>query len=176
LLENFCTSTYSLSVVNPLVALLKDILLYEEFLSDEVATHRLGTRLAALLKPGLVIFLQGDLGAGKTTLARALIRALGYEGRVKSPTYALMELYKVSNLCLYHFDFYRFNDPLEWIDAGFRECFNAENVCLIEWPEKAEGLLPPADLTINLSHAEPGRKVTIQASTEAGRLCLLQLT
>jgi tRNA threonylcarbamoyladenosine biosynthesis protein TsaE len=148
---------------------------HKQFLPDEAATLMLGARLASLLKPGLIVFFHGDLGAGKTTLVRSLIQALGYQGRVKSPTYTLVELYKVSNICLYHFDFYRFNDPREWIDAGFRECFNAENVCLIEWPEKAEGLLPTPDLTIKLSHAENGRSVEISADTEAGRNCLAQL-
>ena len=148
---------------------------YDQHLPNEAATRALGARLAPLMRSGLVIFLQGDLGAGKTTLARALIQALGYEGRVKSPTYALVELYKVSSLCLYHFDFYRFNDPREWIDAGFRECFNAENICLVEWPEKAEGLLPMPDLTILLSHADSGRRVQIRADTEAGRSCLQRL-
>ena len=127
------------------------------------------------MRSGLVIFLQGDLGAGKTTLARALIQALGYAGRVKSPTYTLVELYKVSSLCLYHFDFYRFNDPQEWIDAGFRECFNAENICLVEWPEKAAGLLPTPDLIIRLSHADNARRVEIRADTEAGQNLLQRL-
>jgi tRNA threonylcarbamoyladenosine biosynthesis protein TsaE len=148
---------------------------YEQFLPNEAATRVLGARIAPLLMSGFTIFLQGDLGAGKTTFARALIQALGYEGRVKSPTYTLVELYKVSNMCLYHFDFYRFNDPREWIDAGFRECFNTENVCLVEWPEKAEGLTPTPDLTIKLSHADHGRKVEISADTGAGRSCLAQL-
>ena len=149
---------------------------YKQFLPDEVATIELGARMSALLKPGLLIFLQGDLGAGKTTFARALIQSLGYNGRVKSPTYTLVELYNVSNLCLYHFDFYRFNDPREWIEAGFQECFSAENICLIEWPEKAGGLLPVPDLTIQLSHAENGRNAEIRADTEVGRSLLAQLT
>ena len=148
---------------------------YTEHLPDEAATRALGARLAPLMRSGLVIFLQGDLGAGKTTLARALIQALGYAGRVKSPTYTLVELYKVSSLCLYHFDFYRFNDPQEWIDAGFRECFNAENICLVEWPEKAAGLLPTPDLIIRLSHADNARRVEIRADTEAGQNLLQRL-
>ena len=148
---------------------------YTEHLPDEAATRTLGARLAPLMRSGLVIFLQGDLGAGKTTLARALIQALGYAGRVKSPTYTLVELYKVSSLCLYHFDFYRFNDPQEWIDAGFRECFNAENICLVEWPERAAGLLPTPDLIIQLSHADHARRVKIRADTGAGQNLLQHL-
>ncbi|MES2354953.1 MAG: tRNA (adenosine(37)-N6)-threonylcarbamoyltransferase complex ATPase subunit type 1 TsaE [Pseudomonadota bacterium] len=148
---------------------------YKLFLPDEAATCALGAQVASLLKPGLILFLRGDLGAGKTTFARALIQSFGYQGRVKSPTYTLVELYKVSNICLYHFDFYRFNDPQEWIDAGFRECFNAENICLVEWPEKAGGLLPPSDLTIVLNHMDNGRSVEIHADTDLGRTCLAQL-
>ena len=145
------------------------------YLTDEAETCHLGARLASFITPGLVIFLSGDLGTGKTTLARALIRALGYGGRVKSPTYSLAELYKFSNMCLYHFDFFRFNDPLEWIDAGFRECFNGENVCLVEWPEKASGLLPVADLTIQLTHLTHGRRAEIQAGSVLGAHCAAQL-
>ncbi len=128
--------------------------------------------IAAALHPGLIVFLRGNLGAGKTTLARGILRGLGYQGKVKSPTYNLVELYKISRLYFYHFDFYRFNDPIEWEDAGFREYFNAESICLVEWPEKAHGLLPAADLQILLSITETGRNVEIQAGTEAGRQCL----
>jgi len=141
-------------------------------LADEAATLALGAEIAAVLHPGLVIFLRGNLGAGKTTLARGILRGLGYQGKVKSPTYNLVELYKISRLYFYHFDFYRFNDPIEWEDAGFREYFNAESICLVEWPEKARGLLPTADLEILLGITETGRNVEIQAGTEAGRQCL----
>ena len=141
-------------------------------LADEAATLALGAEIAAILRSGLIVFLRGNLGAGKTTLARGILRGLGYQGKVKSPTYNLVELYKISRLYFYHFDFYRFNDPIEWEDAGFREYFNAESICLVEWPEKAHGLLPAADLQILLSITETGRNVEIQAGTEAGRQCL----
>lgn len=141
-------------------------------LADETATLLLGGQLAQVLHPGLVIFLRGDLGAGKTTFARGILRGLGYEGKVKSPTYNLIELYKISKLYLYHFDFYRFEDPAEWEDAGFREYFNAESICLVEWPEKADGLLPQADLTFLFRLSDPGRNVEMSAGTHAGRLCL----
>jgi tRNA threonylcarbamoyladenosine biosynthesis protein TsaE len=144
-------------------------------LPDETATLALGAALAPHVEPGLVVTLRGELGAGKTTLVRGLLRALGHAGRVKSPTYTLVELYEVSRLHLYHFDFYRFHDPKEWIDAGFRDTFNGRNVCLIEWPERAQGQLPPADLDISLVVTEPGRRATLTASSPAGERLLAAL-
>jgi len=141
-------------------------------LRDEAATANLGRRLAATIVPGLRIYLRGDLGAGKTTLARALLRALGFQGRVKSPSYALVELYTVSSLNLYHFDFFRFRDPKEWSDAGFREYFSRDAVCLVEWPEKAGDGPPPPDVEILLSIAGAGRHALLTAHTEAGEKCL----
>ena len=141
-------------------------------LPDEQATLALGGALAQSLEPGLVIYLRGELGAGKTTLARGTLRALGFEGAVKSPTYALVEVYELSRLHLHHFDFYRFQDPREWIDAGFRESFNGRTVCLIEWPEKAAGQLPPADLEIVLGLLEAGRSVELISRSPAGEKCL----
>ena len=141
-------------------------------LRDEAATALLGQRLAATLAPGLRIYLRGDLGAGKTTIARALLRALGFRGRVKSPSYALVELYTVSSLNLYHFDFFRFRDQKEWSDAGFREYFSSDGVCLVEWPEKAGDVLPPPDVEILLSTADGGRDALLTAHTETGEKCL----
>ncbi|MGP1685146.1 MAG: tRNA (adenosine(37)-N6)-threonylcarbamoyltransferase complex ATPase subunit type 1 TsaE, partial [Giesbergeria sp.] len=114
-------------------------------------------------------------GSGKTTLARGLLRGLGYAGRVKSPTYTLVELYTVSRLNLYHFDFYRFRDPKEWRDAGFSEYFNDTSVCLVEWPEKAGRLLPVADLDLALEFAGDGRDLSVSAGTESGHACLDRL-
>jgi tRNA threonylcarbamoyladenosine biosynthesis protein TsaE len=145
------------------------------YLANENATDAFGVELASLLRPGLMITLNGDLGAGKTALVRAILRALGYEGKVKSPTYTLVEHYVVSSLYLYHFDFYRFNDPDEWHEAGFREYFNENSVCLVEWPEKAGGLLPLPDIKISLDIREMGRDVTVEAGSEKGGQCLKDL-
>jgi tRNA threonylcarbamoyladenosine biosynthesis protein TsaE len=144
-------------------------------LADEDATLQLGRALARRLAPGMVVYLRGELGAGKTCLARGLLRGLGFGNKVKSPTYTLVEVYKLSKLYLYHFDFYRLDDPLGWIDAGFREYFNEHAVCLVEWPEKAGGSLPPADLDIRLEMAAAGREVHISAGSEPGRRCLSML-
>ena len=144
-------------------------------LPDEAATRAWGARLARALVPGLSLYLRGDLGSGKTTLARGLLRGLGYRGRVKSPTYALVELYPISRLNLYHFDFYRFRDPKEWRDAGFSEYFNDASICLVEWPEKAAELLPAADLDIALEFAGDGRDLSVSAGTQSGRACLNRL-
>lgn len=144
-------------------------------LPDESATLALGEALAQVLVPDLKIYLHGNLGAGKTTLVRGLLRGLGYAGKVKSPTYTLVELYRVSSLYLYHFDFYRFADPEEWQDAGFREYFGAESVCVVEWPEKTGGLLPAPDIEIALWVAGNGRHAELSAGTEAGRQCLEKL-
>jgi tRNA threonylcarbamoyladenosine biosynthesis protein TsaE len=118
---------------------------------------------------GAFIELHGTLGAGKTTFARHLLHALGAQGRVKSPTYAVMEPYELPGFNAWHFDFYRFNDPQEWEDAGFRDVFAAPGMKLAEWPEKAEGLLPPADLRIHIElGAGDARSVRFEAGSELG--------
>lgn len=138
-------------------------------LSSEAATLALGAALAQGASPGRVLFLSGDLGAGKTTLVRGLVRALGWTGRVKSPTYALVEIYAFSRLNLYHFDFYRFKDREEWVSSGFREHFNPESLCVVEWPEMAEGLLPLPDLHIRLEITAKARSAAFQAHSDSGR-------
>lgn len=144
-------------------------------LADEAATLALGARLGQVLVPGLAIWLSGDLGAGKTTLTRGMLRELGFSGRVKSPTYTLVELYPFSGFNLYHFDLYRFVDPEEWEDAGFREYFNPASVCLVEWPEKATGLIPEPDVRIRLDFRDEGRTAHIAGLTERGKACVARL-
>ena len=145
------------------------------FLADENATLALAQRLAARLKPGMVIYLHGDLGAGKTTLVRGMLNALGYAGRVKSPTYTLVEPYQAAGLDLRHFDLYRLHNEEEWEAAGFRDEFNGRNIFFIEWPEKAQGLIPQADIEITFEILEQGRNTEIHANTEMGKQCLEQL-
>ena len=141
-------------------------------LRDEAATLALGAEIARGLQPGVTVYLQGDLGAGKTTLVRGLLRALGHAGRVKSPTYTLTEIYNLAAFELYHFDLYRMHDPREWMDAGFREVANGTTVSLVEWPEKAAGLLPPPDLVMRLQVRDEGREIQIVAETALGKECL----
>jgi tRNA threonylcarbamoyladenosine biosynthesis protein TsaE len=131
--------------------------------------------LARVLKPGMVIYLRGDLGAGKTTLVRALLYALGYQGRVKSPTYTLLEQYEVAGFNFRHFDLYRFHDADEWETAGFSDEFDGKNICLVEWPEQAAGLVPPADLEIIFDILADGRNIGIYAKTDTGKACLNSL-
>ncbi len=143
-------------------------------LADEAATLAFGAILAITIQPGCTIYLHGDLGAGKTTLVRGLLHALGYEGKVKSPTYTLVECYEIVTksaqpLNIYHFDLYRFHDDEEWEAAGFRDYFNASSVCLIEWPEKAQRCLPLPDLDIIFSIQEAGRTIKLIAHTPLGQ-------
>ena len=145
------------------------------FLPTETETLALGAALAPGLQPGMVIYLCGDLGSGKTTLARGILRALGVTESIKSPTFTLVEPYTISSLYLYHFDFYRLRYADEWVDAGFRDYFDPAAVCLIEWPEKAGAQLPAADMTIDLATAGDARKATLSADTEAGINCLRRL-
>ena len=137
-------------------------------LPDEAATLRFGAALAGGALPGRVLHLRGELGAGKTTLVRGLLGALGHTGRVKSPTYTLVEVYTLSSLNFYHFDFYRFKDRSEWLSSGFREYFNPQSVCVVEWPERA-GDLPAPDLDIYLEFLGEARCAFPQARSDAGR-------
>ena len=144
-------------------------------LADTAATERLGAGLARALGGGMVVQLHGDLGTGKTTVVRGALRALGWTGPVKSPTYTLVEHYSFSRLYFYHFDFYRFDDPAEWENAGFAEYFRPDSVCLIEWPERAAEFITQVDLRLRLAMAEDGRTLSASAPTAEGRACLVAL-
>jgi tRNA threonylcarbamoyladenosine biosynthesis protein TsaE len=138
---------------------------------DEEATRAYAARLASHPAIGnAFVELHGDLGAGKTTLVRHLLRALGVQGRVKSPTYTVMEPYEARGLAIFHFDFYRFHDPREWEDAGFRDVFGGPGLKIAEWPEKAAALLPAADLVIRIeAQADDTRLVTLKAQSPVGQ-------
>ena len=165
-------------------------------LADEAATHAFGERFAQAIESvraamqhasgandnnafhGLQVQLVGDLGAGKTTLVRATLRGLGHAGRVRSPTYTLVEPYVLERptgeLTLYHFDLYRFTDPAEWADAGFREYFDSGAICLVEWPQRAGRLLGVPDLvfSLDLDSEGNGRVLVARAYSESGKACL----
>ncbi|CAG0993507.1 partial tRNA threonylcarbamoyladenosine biosynthesis protein TsaE, partial [Rhodocyclaceae bacterium] len=144
-------------------------------LPDEAATLALGAALARQVPHGAVVYLEGDLGAGKTTLVRGMLRALGYQGAVKSPTYNLVEVHVVSGLNLYHFDFYRFNQAEEYLDAGLDEYFSGDGVCLVEWPDRAAPYLPVPDLRLQLSVCGNARSASLRADSERGRQWLTSL-
>lgn len=167
----------------------KSTLNYQLFLADEAATDTLAQAMANILnayisksyedngalKEAFHIHLKGDLGAGKTAFARAFLRAMGVTGRIKSPTYTLLESYNVSRLYLYHFDFYRFNESSEWQEAGFRENLLENAVVLIEWPEKADKSLPPPDVLVHLQYQDLGRLAELQAYSEKGQQWIAQV-
>lgn len=138
---------------------------FTQFLTDEAATLQAARQLAAHCHPGQVIYLHGDLGAGKTTLVRGMLQALGHSGKVKSPTYTLVEPYALAPFTVYHFDLYRFQDAEEWEAAGFREYFNPSSVCLVEWPERASAVLPLADIDIQLEILPSGRQLHVRSAS-----------
>ena len=159
----------------------------DQYCRQEAETASLAQRLAAHLtqylsqnpKGHLNISLEGDLGAGKTTFARYLIQAMGHEGKVKSPTYTLCEPYPLQlndqEFTAHHFDLYRMKDPLEWQEAGFGEYFDVPGFCLIEWPEKAEGTLPPFDIAIQLTAgAEDNERHILIEAKKANGIHILQ--
>jgi tRNA threonylcarbamoyladenosine biosynthesis protein TsaE len=143
-------------------------------LPDAVSMEALGLRLAPVLDHAIV-YLQGELGAGKTTLARGILRGLGYADKVRSPTYTLVEPYTVDQGAVYHLDLYRLTDAeeLEWL--GLRDMLAEQALLLIEWPERGAGGLPQADLVVQIAHAEVGRSVDIVARTDRGRQILSRL-
>ena len=137
-------------------------------LADEEATLNFGACLATALGDGGIITLRGDLGCGKTTLSRGLLRALGHKGAVKSPTYTLVEPYEIGARRIFHYDLYRLNDPAELEYLGLRDFIDNETLTLIEWPEKGEPLLPPVDLDLTLAVAGTGRRISWQAHSTYG--------
>ncbi len=144
------------------------------YLADEAATVAAGRQLGGCLQGGMVIYLQGDLGAGKTTTSRGILSAFGHSGAVKSPTYTLVEPYEFAGLTLYHFDLYRLGDAEELEYMGIRDYFTADSVCLVEWPSRGTGVLPAPDLQLTLTTAAPGRQLQLDAGTDAGRAALAQ--
>jgi tRNA threonylcarbamoyladenosine biosynthesis protein TsaE len=138
----------------------------QRYLQSAEETEQFGAELWRMLPPKCVVFLHGDLGAGKTTLVRGFLRAAGHTGAVKSPTYTLVEEYQIGSRKIYHFDLYRLADPeeLEWI--GIRDYLDEECVCLIEWPEMGEGILPAADVSIHLRVQNAGRLINLEAFAE----------
>lgn len=140
------------------------------------ATENLATRIAQVIVPNFIVSLNGNLGAGKTTLTRAILRAIGITGSIKSPTFTLVEPYQLESYTVYHFDLYRFSDPEEWFEAGFDEYFNEPQISFIEWAEKAEGLIPPIDWQINIKFLnDERRELIINALTDTGDKCLMKL-
>ncbi|GGD76367.1 tRNA (adenosine(37)-N6)-threonylcarbamoyltransferase complex ATPase subunit type 1 TsaE [Lacimicrobium alkaliphilum] len=144
-------------------------------IADERGTHALAEKLAENCSMATVIYLNGELGAGKTSFCRAFIHALGYQGRVKSPTYTLVEPYETERWRIFHFDLYRLSDPEELEFIGIRDYFQSDCLCLIEWPEKGAGLLAPADLQISIDFSDNGRTISLHGLSEPGIALLQQL-
>jgi tRNA threonylcarbamoyladenosine biosynthesis protein TsaE len=150
-------------------------LLLSRLLIDESETLVLGAKIATFLQGGEIIYLSGELGAGKTTFVRGVLNALGYSGNVKSPTYTLVEPYSINNKSIYHFDLYRINDPEELEAMGIRDYCDGESICLFEWPEQGEDVLPTADIIFTLSHCDSGRELKIESKSSKGENILSQL-
>ncbi len=144
-------------------------------LADEIAQVAFGVQLGQACDGQGVIFLQGTLGMGKTTLTRGILQAYGHQGAVKSPTYTLVEPYQLVDKQVYHFDLYRLADPEELEYMGIRDYFDDDALCVIEWPDKGAGVLPEPDITLTLDKAGEGRNALLQAQTVKGAEILQQL-
>ena len=151
-----------------------------QYIPDEGTMFRFGKKLAEVLvkQPkdnAIVLYFNGDLGAGKTTLTRGMVQGLGYQGYVKSPTYTLVEEYSIAGKMIYHFDLYRLADPEELEFMGIRDYFSQNCICLIEWAEKGEGILPEPDLLVNIDYYDDARNITLIAQNSVGEHILTQL-
>ncbi|OOF53442.1 tRNA (adenosine(37)-N6)-threonylcarbamoyltransferase complex ATPase subunit type 1 TsaE [Rodentibacter trehalosifermentans] len=150
-----------------------------QYIPDEATMLRFGKKLAETIlgchaKRAVILYLNGDLGAGKTTLTRGMVQGLGFQGKVKSPTYTLVEEYNIAGKMIYHFDLYRLADPEELEFMGIRDYFAKEAICLIEWAEKGAGILPPADLLVNIDYYDDARNITLIAQNDLGEQILQQ--
>ncbi|MGO2332368.1 MAG: tRNA (adenosine(37)-N6)-threonylcarbamoyltransferase complex ATPase subunit type 1 TsaE [Pseudoalteromonas nigrifaciens] len=148
---------------------------FKSHLSDDIATVTMGNRIAAIIEQGAVIYLHGDLGAGKTTFTRGIVQGFGHTGKVKSPTYALVEPYELERANVYHFDLYRLGDPEELEYMGIRDYFSAQAICVVEWPEKGGEFIPVPDLNITLSYVGDERNIVINSASERGSVIIEKL-
>lgn len=151
---------------------------------NEAEMLKFGSRLATHFRlmldedphASLVVYLNGELGAGKTTLTRSIVQSFGYVGNVKSPTYTLVEEYALSPYALYHFDLYRLADPEELEFMGIRDYFRAQTICLLEWASRGKGMIPPPDLVVQIDYAEPGRTLTLQEQSPRGQHIIAKIS
>lgn len=152
-----------------------------QYIPDEISMLRFGKKLAETLivlptQKAIMIYLNGDLGAGKTTLTRGMLQGIGHQGNVKSPTYTLVEEYNIAGKMIYHFDLYRLADPEELEFMGIRDYFETNSICLIEWSEKGQGILPDADLFVNIDYHDDARNIELVSQSELGEKIIQALS